>query len=121
MRKRLAAARRPTFDVGGGVKQDVVADLDIVVESFSSLTRSYSLTVSGVESERANASGWGGNVGTDATYFVSDSVGIGVLIRYSQAKVSLPNAMLSTARQRTVTGDVDAGGLQVFGGLRLRF
>jgi hypothetical protein len=99
------------------IKQDVMADLDSVVSPARTLT----LTISGLESERANASGWGAHVGTDATYFLSDSVGIGALVRYSRAKVSLPNPMLSKVRQRTVTGDVDAGGIQVSGGLRLRF
>lgn len=100
------------------IKQDVIADLDSVV--FPS-PRTATLTIAGLDSERANASGWGAHVGTDATYFLSDSVGIGALVRYSRAKVSLPNPMLSKIRERTVTDDVDAGGLQVSAGLRLRF
>ena len=100
------------------IKQDVIADLDSVVIPSP---RTATLTIAGLEPERANASGWGAHVGTDATYFLSDSVGIGALVRYSRAKVSLPNPMLSKIRERTVTDDVDAGGLQVSAGLRLRF
>jgi hypothetical protein len=100
------------------VKQDVVANVAALElgDRFG-----YSLDVSRLTSERANASGWGANVGTDATVFLSDSVGVGALVRYARARVSLPNPMLSAVRQRTVTDDVDAGGLHVSAGLRLRF
>jgi hypothetical protein len=102
------------------LRQDVVADvdrtLDFDLESFDPV-----LKVAGVESETVHASGWGFNVGADVAYFTSESMGVGALVRYGRATVGLPNLLSSTIRGRVVTGDVDAGGLQLSGGLRLRF
>ncbi len=67
-----------------------------------------------VSAERKRAKA-GFNGGVDLAYYLSDTMGVGVLARYSQAKVHLKS---------THGGDpveIQVGGLHVVGGLRIRF
>ena len=61
--------------------------------------------------------GIGGNVGVDVTYMLPDMIGVGGLIRYTAASISptAPDGVTITPTS------IDVGGLQVGGGLRLRF
>lgn len=60
--------------------------------------------------ETVSKSVWGYTAGLDARYMFSKRLGLGAFARYSGAKVNL-----------TSTTKLDVGGLQVGGGLRLRF
>ncbi len=60
------------------------------------------------------ASAIGFHAGADAGFFLSRAFGVGATLRYSSG-----SAKLTSGNDRLVT--VDAGGLQVGGGLRLRF
>jgi hypothetical protein len=91
------------------VKQGLVSEVDWS-ESYPYDTASFSGARSGMHSESAA----GFNVGTDVAFLLGRYVGVGGTVRFSGASVDLPS----------VDGDtvaIDAGGLQVGGGLRLRF
>jgi Outer membrane protein beta-barrel domain len=63
--------------------------------------------------EERKGTRWGYNVGADASYFFSEYLGVQGLARYSKATISIgPDDNKSS---------VEAGGLQVGGGLRVRF
>ncbi len=69
--------------------------------------------------ERQSESGIGFNVGVDFTYFLQAAgsgarVGVGALVRFSRASIDF-------ASENGDTITVDAGGVQIAGGLRLRF
>ena len=71
-------------------------------------------TFTGVESARVTKSAVGFTLGSDVTYLFSKSIGVGAHLRFSRATASLsPVSGQSTS--------VDLGGLQVGGGLRIRF
>ena len=63
-----------------------------------------------------SASAIGFHAGLDIGFFFSEAVGLGALIRYSGASVDLP-----PSAEGEGVFPVDAGGLHVGGGLRLRF
>lgn len=90
------------------VEQSVVSDFEYT-ESYPYDTATFSRAIVSTQSE----SKVGVNVGGDVAYFFSQNVGVGFNAQYSGATV-----------QMTVpsgTADVKAGGLQVGGGIRLRF
>jgi hypothetical protein len=90
------------------VEQDIVNDFEYS-ESYPFDTATFTRAVAASQSESAV----GVNVGGDVAYFFTPNVGVGGTAQYSGATVemTLPSG----------TGDVKAGGLQVGGGLRLRF
>jgi hypothetical protein len=90
------------------VEQSIVDDFDYT-ESYPFDTATFSRAIVDEQSE----STMGFNVGGDVAYFFSNQVGVGGIVQYSDATVemALPAG----------TADVKAGGLQVGGGLRLRF
>jgi len=65
------------------------------------------------QTSEQGASVWGFNVGTDLSIFFTEHFGLGVLVRYSRAMPSL----LSADGDRVT---MEAGGLDVSGGLRVR-
>jgi hypothetical protein len=71
-------------------------------------------TITGVESERVSGSAAGFTVGGDVTYMFTRTIGLGGHLRFSAASASLTSPGGPTT-------SVDLGGLQVGGGLRLRF
>ena len=70
----------------------------------------YADAVTGVQS----ASRIGFNVGADVAYYFTSNVGVGWLARYSRATIGLSSANNDTLM-------VEAGGIHMAGGLRLRF
>jgi len=91
------------------VKQRLVTDVNASsVYPFDTAT-----FVSGIT---ADVSRWrvGFNVGVDVTWMASKYTGVGAIVRYSRASVPLP---VSGGEEVTI----DAGGLQVGGGVRFRF
>ena len=90
------------------VDQSIVSDFDYT-ESYPFDTATFAGAVADTQSE----SKMGFNVGGDVAYYFSPQVGVGGMVQYSGAtvEVTVPSG----------TTDVKAGGLQVGGGLRLRF
>jgi hypothetical protein len=75
------------------------------------------------ETKTLKGSTWGYNVGADINYLFSRHFGIGALVRYSGASLDVANALSAErfggSAQETV--NLDLGGLQILGGLRIRF
>ncbi len=90
------------------VEQTIVNDIDYT-ESYPFDTATFTGAITDTQSE----SKMGFNVGGDFAYYFSNQVGVGGLVQYSGATVEM------TVPSGTM--DVKAGGLQVGGGLRLRF
>ena len=90
------------------VEQSIVDSVEYT-ESYPFDTATFSRAIVNEQSE----SKMGFNVGGDVAYFISNQVGVGGIVQYSGATVemALPAG----------TADVKAGGLQIGGGLRLRF
>jgi hypothetical protein len=103
----VALAAGPSFFQ---VHQDVVTGI-----TFSDTYPYDTATFTSASSQRVSANGTGFNAGVDVGWRLSQHAGIGGGARFSRAKVSLamPNS--------TTTVSVDAGGVQLAGGLRLYF
>ena len=76
-------------------------------------------TFDAATAERQSQSGIGYNVGVDFTYFLQAAgsgarVGLGALVRFSRAEIDFTSEDGDTIA-------VEAGGLYIGGGLRLRF
>jgi len=91
------------------VTQDMVSNVE-VRESFPFDQAEYA----GASVAAEHASRLGFNAGADAAYYFTRSIGVGGLVRFSQARVNMPLPDGNKA-------SVKAGGVQVGGGLRLRF
>ncbi len=72
------------------------------------------MEITGYDSVKTEGTGWGFNVGGDASYFLR-VVGVGGFARYGSGKVTIAEPMSETEQ------DVTVGGFQTGGGLRLRF
>jgi Outer membrane protein beta-barrel domain len=90
------------------IRQSIVTDVNYT-EEFPYDTATYV----GVDSQRVSGTATGFNAGADVRWMFTRNIGVGGLVRYTRASVDL------TRNNRTVT--VDAGGMQVGGGLRLAF
>jgi hypothetical protein len=90
------------------IQQSIVTDVNFT-EEFPYDTATYV----GVDSQRVSGTATGFNAGADVRWMFTRNVGVGGLVRYTRATVDL------TRNTRTVT--VDAGGMQVGGGVRLAF
>jgi hypothetical protein len=90
------------------VEQDIVNDFEYS-ESYPFDTATFTRAIASSQSESA----LGINVGGDVAYFFSPNVGVGGTAQYSGATVDMATPSGSA--------DVKAGGLQVGGGIRLRF
>ena len=90
------------------IRQSIVTDVNFT-EEFPFDTATYV----GVDSQRVTGTKTGFNVGADVRWMFARHVGVGGLVRYSHATVDL------TSSGRTIS--VDAGGMQVGGGIRLAF
>lgn len=101
----------PTFFT---VEQDLVTSVSNT-ETFPFDTTTFDAATA----ERQSQSGIGFNVGVDFTYFVQPAgagarVGFGTLVRFSRASIDFASEDGGTVK-------VDAGGIHVAAGLRLRF
>ncbi len=102
----LAVFGGPTFF---DVTQDLLTEIEFT-ESFPFDTA----TFTGAATREQSKSGVGFNVGVDVAFYFSGHVGVGWLARFSRASINF-------ASQDGDTITVDAGGVQIAGGLRLRF
>jgi opacity protein-like surface antigen len=103
---RLVFSGGPSFF---NVEQDIVTQVK-VTETFPYDTA----TFASADRTKQKKSAVAFNVGADVMWMLSQNVGVGGLVRFSRASVDLP-----VPTNRTVS--VDAGGVQVGGGLRLIF
>ena len=88
----------------------------IVYEQFYGLfLPTNTVAITSFVQRKVEGSGWGLHFGADASFFFSRVVGVGGFVRYARASVEIENTL------GTGTKDVNAGGLQLGGGLRLRF
>jgi hypothetical protein len=93
----------------------ISVDQDMVTEvKFSEAYPYDEAQYTGVEITKRSGSKLGYNVGADVCVFVSRHVGVGTLVRFSRANIELP----STGTEAAIS---EAGGLQLGGGLRVRF
>lgn len=90
------------------IQQSIVTDVNFT-EEFPYDTATYV----GVDSQRVSGTAIGFNAGADVRWMFTRNIGVGGLVRYTRASVDL------TRNNRTIT--VDAGGVQVGGGVRLAF
>jgi hypothetical protein len=90
------------------VEQDIVSDIEYS-ESYPFDAATFTRAIAASQSESAV----GVNVGGDVAYFFTPNVGVGGTAQYSGATVEMTTP--------SGTADVKAGGLQVGGGIRLRF
>jgi hypothetical protein len=90
------------------IQQSIVTDVNYT-EEFPYDTATYV----GVDSQHVSGTATGFNAGADVRWMFTRNIGVGGLVRYTRATVDL------TRNNRTVT--VDAGGMQVGGGVRLAF
>jgi hypothetical protein len=103
------------FAIVGGpsiytVKQDLVTGLT-PVEGAPPFT---TVTISNVTVDASTKTSVGFTIGADGTYVLTPRYGIGFFARYSLVSADLPAAGGGTI-------EVDAGGLQLGGGIRVRF
>jgi hypothetical protein len=114
----LPVARKMDVAVFAGpsffsISQDLISgDLTRGITEGAAPFNSVALGSVSTASQKKNAVGF--NVGADISYMIVPRAGVGVLLRYSAASADLP-----TAGGGTVS--VDAGGLQVGVGARIRF
>ena len=91
------------------MEQDLVTGV-----SYAEVYPYNTITVERVSTAKGTVSSWGYNVGADVSIYLSRHVGIGAVAQLARGTTSL-----------TGTGggviSIDVGGLQVGGGLRLRF
>jgi hypothetical protein len=92
------------------VQQDVVTDV-----SFSDVYPYDTATFTSAAAQRVSATKIGFNAGVDIGLRLSRHAGVGAEVRFSRASLSL------TVPNSTAAVPVDAGGIQLVGGLRLFF
>lgn len=110
---RYPFSQKVDLIVSGGpsiffVTQDVMQGLTIAPESFPF---SAAPVVNAVTLEEASKTVLGLNVGVDAAYMINRRYGVGVGVRYTYGSASFDE----------LADSLTVGGLQVLGGLRLRF
>ena len=120
----VAQTRRLRLRVFGGpiryrVEQDAV---DAITYNHIYFVRQPTniVQLTGFDYARVDGSGWGGHVGADASLFLTRIFGVGVFTKYDRGRVALDNPLaagLGHPGRVTIT----AGGLQVGGGVRLKF
>jgi hypothetical protein len=120
----LAQTRRLRVRVFGGpihyrMEQDAV---DAMTFNHIYFVRSPTniVQITGFDYTRIDGSGWGAHAGADASLFLTRILGVGVFTKYDRGRVALDNPLAAgLGHPGRVT--IAAGGLQVGGGLRLKF
>jgi hypothetical protein len=96
-------------------RADMVQDVSFL-QTASMSNRTNIVAVTGANVVEAEGTGWGFHIGGDVNYFFSRILGVGGFARFSAGNVSLDEEPLSEVNQK-----VSVGGLQLGGGLRVRF
>jgi hypothetical protein len=96
------------------VEQDAV-DTILYHQVFGLFTTVNAVTITEFEARTVEAGGWGFHAGGDVSYFLTRVVGLGGFVRVTRATAEIANT-IGTGRVSVTTG-----GVQMGGGLRLRF
>jgi hypothetical protein len=81
---------------------------------------SNAVQLTGFDYARVDGAGWGAHAGADASLFLTRVLGVGVFAKYERGRVALDNPLAAgLGHPGSVT--ITAGGLQIGGGLRLKF
>ena len=96
------------------VQQDTVEDISFT-QSASPFSRLNVVTVTGFQGREIEGTGWGFHAGADVSVYFSRVLGVGGMLRFSKGSVEVFDPLSE------LTHDLDAGGVQAGGGLRLRF
>ena len=113
---------RTGFRVFGGptyfrIQQDAVQNI-VYDQQFLPFDPLNEVSITGSVIERIpyhEATGWGFHVGADVSWFYTQGLGIGVVGRYSRGTVEVRDPLTGA------DADLDVGGFQVGGGVRIRF
>ena len=112
LRTRLFAG--PTYF---RIEQDVVQDI-LFDQQFLPFEPAHIVEITSAAVRRSpydEATGWGFHAGADASWFFRRGLGIGGFGRYSRGTVEIQDPLTGGA------SDLDVGGFQVGGGLRVKF
>ena len=101
------------------IKQDAITDIRFS-QTFTLFPTTNTVTITGSDDERIEGNAWGFHAGADASFFFTRVFGVGGFARFGRANVDLENTIATTLDQDEVVR-VKAGGVQVGGGLRLKF
>jgi len=112
-------SNRFTLRVFGGpsyfrVTQDTVEDISFSQTAFP-FSRVNIVTITGFQGTELEGTGWGYHAGADVGVFFTRVVGVGGMFRFSHGSVEVFDPLAG------LNHDLEAGGVQVGGGLRLRF
>lgn len=103
------------------VKHALVKDAEVDMTGYPP---DAAIHIQSLEMKDVEESAWGVNAAAGLDYMFSKNVGVGALVRYSHAQVKVQNFIegAATGEENTAKSvDVDLGGLQVTGGVRIRF
>jgi hypothetical protein len=101
------------------IEQDSVTD--IVYNQFYFVhSRANVAELSEYELVRIAGSGWGFHAGADGSVFFTRLLGLGGFAKYGRGAIDLENTVATALGQHAQVG-IKAGGMQVGGGLRLKF
>jgi hypothetical protein len=101
------------------VKQRLIEDFN-TRETLTVPSLVYDFTITGLQEQEVEASGWGFNVGADAAVYFSKHVGLGGMIRVTRGTVQMKNLLEASAGVDT-TQDLTLGGTVATGGIRFKF
>ena len=98
------------------LQADVVNDIRYF-QQFGLFTTANTVEIREYDTEEVEQTGWGFHVGADVSYFFNRRVGIGGFARYSRGTVTFGTDEFLVSEDI----DIDVGGFQGGGGLRIRF
>ncbi len=101
------------------IEQDAVTDIRFS-QTFTIFPATNTVEITGFDEERLEGNAWGFHGGADASFFFTRVFGVGGFARFSRANIDLENT-IATALDQDEVVRVKAGGLQIGGGLRLKF
>jgi hypothetical protein len=95
---------------------------DTYQEVFDPVTFAATVSITGYGSRHSEVlRAWGFNVGADVAYYFSSRIGVGSLVRFSRARVNLPNDLQAAQTGSVTTQSATIGGFSIGGGLRFRW
>jgi hypothetical protein len=101
------------------VEQDTITDIRYS-QTYTFFPATNRIEITGSDIERLEANAWGFHAGGDASFFFTRVFGVGGFVRYSKANIDLENT-IATALDQDEVVRIKAGGIQLGGGLRLKF
>lgn len=100
-------------------EQDAISDIRYD-QQYGLFTPANRVDITNYVRRKVETSGWGFHAGADIGVFFTRVIGIGAVVRVSRASLDVENTLAATLGAGE-TVEIEAGGLQVGGGLRIRF